>query len=94
MENPEERDFFRAEVRKQFTYHPPKTDKQKEDHRKVNEAFQTIVDELIDVCPIYSSQFQHALNSLMEARMWSNASLAIHNNSVEEHTLPTAPEVA
>ena len=63
-----------------ITYHPPRTEEQRNAHARVNEIIAKAGEDLLEVCPA-SEQLENVLVKLQEARMWANASLAIHVNN-------------
>ena len=62
------------DLKKRFTYHPPKEDQPKkyDDIRKNALAFAMLIDE---ICPD-SREKSLAITALEEAVMWANASVA------------------
>ena len=78
---------MKAEWRKRNTYHPPKTEAQRNAHIDVNNIILEAGLSLIDVCPD-SRELSTALTCMTLARMLANGALAVHVNA------ETSPEDA
>ena len=73
---------LKTEWRKRNTYHPPKTEGQRNAHVDVGNIILEAGLSLIDVCP-ESRELSTALTWLTLVRMLANASLAVHVNAAE-----------
>ena len=65
------------QVEHQFSYHPPQTEEVREKHTTITaetKSFARTMCEFVEASP----ERTIALRKLQEARMWLNASLAIH----------------
>lgn len=59
-----------------FRYHPP-TPQQLPKYAAINQAAKNFAEVIRSNCPIYSRQFERAIDAIMEARMLANASVAL-----------------
>ena len=71
---------FKEQVTHECTYHPPRTEEQKENHNRVNVAVLHLIHVLIDICPL-SAQLREAISHIKTGRNKANESLAVHVNS-------------
>ena len=73
-------DKLRKEWEKSISYHPPRTEEQRNAHAHVNDLIKQVGYDLIEVLPD-CDEADFVRQCLQEARMWANASLAIHVNN-------------
>ena len=66
--------------KKCITYHPPRTDAQRDAHASVNKILEKAGNDLLDIVPA-CEQTEFMLHQLQIARMWANAALAVHVNN-------------
>ena len=71
---------FIEDIKNRFSFYPPITDEQREDHELVNSIFVDAAVKVAQICP-QSPELETAINSLAVARAMANASLAIYVNS-------------
>ena len=71
---------YKERVRQECTYHPPTTQEQRENHEKVNAAVWTLIETLINICPL-SPQLDEAISFIKTGRNKANEALAVHVNA-------------
>ena len=74
------KDEFRDNCTKKFTFHQPKTEEHRNNHKTVNDATLAYVNALVDVCPV-SDELKMAVELIGLARNKANEALAIHVNA-------------
>ena len=68
------------DVEERFTFHPAKTDEQREAHNRVNTLMLSTARQLIRFVPM-SPELDKAIDALEIAKMRANQAVAIHNNT-------------
>ena len=71
---------YLQDIKNRFTFYPPVTKVQQENHGIVNAIFIDAAVSLSQICP-QSPELETAINYLAIARSMANASLAIYENS-------------
>jgi hypothetical protein len=71
---------FQQDIKDRFTFYPPVTVEQQQDHEIVNAIFVDAAVKLSQICP-QSPELETAINHLAISRAMANASLAIYVNS-------------
>ncbi len=66
---------FDPEIKKRFTYHPPKDEKQVAKFKVLREYGLLIASTINELCPT-SYEKDEAIKKVEEAIMWANASIA------------------
>ena len=74
------REEAKKRIRELYTYYPPKTDEQRENHEKVNQATIEYHEKLIDILPAYCEQTAIISNLLGIVRNKANEALALYVN--------------
>lgn len=70
----ERREYERAELKRQFTYHAP-TDVERRKYARINEALYFAALTILEECPA-SADRTDAIRSIRNARMTANAAIA------------------
>ena len=84
---------YQVDIINRFTFSPPTTDEERENHEIVNSIFIDAAVKLSQICP-QSPELDLAINNLAIARAMANASLAVHVNTrvdEDEEVLITGP---
>ena len=71
---------FEQDIKNRFTFYPPVTEVQQQNHEIVNAIFIDAAVKLSQICP-QSPELETAMNNLAISRSMANASLAIYENS-------------
>lgn len=78
------KESLKEQARQRYTYYPPKTDQQKQDHADVNEATIAYHEKLIDILPPYADQHEDIRFLLSIVRNKANEALAWYNNRLSK----------